>query len=190
MSELSERLAHLEKQLDELRKIKTQEDFDEGARLHNAKNAPWVSGPFADMVFPPYVFRAFPKHLYHPDYNDACKAFDEAHLIPARGSEDGERSKAIMLAQRWKDATTKEVTSQAEEDALRGQWFESPSAAYAAKQAAQTARATAEAHRAYEDRNMGESARREISAIEEAAEDFVPEIPQQRKAGARQKVTA
>lgn len=189
MSGYDDRLKLLETELDALRKIKTQEDYDEGAILHAKHNAPWVKGQYSHLEFPPYVFRAFPKMLYSAGYEAACLEYDQACLIPARGSEEGDRDAAMRIAQRKKDVAVKTVLTQTEEDAWIGRgWFVSPTAAVDAAKAQQREMATVAAHRAYEDRNMGDQAKAEIRAFDDQAEAFVTEIPARQKPGPRKKV--
>lgn len=181
MSELDDRLRRLETELDALKKVQTQEDFDEGARLHAEKNAPWVNGQYSHLKFEPYVFRAFPKMLYSLAYEAACLEYDYACLIPARGSEEGARDAAMRAAQRKKDAAMIVVKSASEQDMLGAGWYESPMAAVAAKKGLENDIAIAAAHREYEDRNMGEQARAEMRTFDEAADRFVAEVPEQRR---------
>jgi hypothetical protein len=184
---LSERLSvedmtALTTKLDTLRGIKTQEQFDEGARLHAAKNAPWVSGPYShlppEVLNPKWVYKEFPRMVYDAHYEQACRDYDAAWMIPARGTEDHERATALMLAQRAKDTHSKIVRSQAELDALAGVFYTSPAEAVKAAQAREAEIATIAAHRAYEDRLMGERAKAEIDAFDERAEAHVPVIPE------------
>lgn len=190
MSDLSQQLAALRAQLDALSKIKTQEDFDEGARLHNAKNAPWVKGPYSDLIFPPYRYQQFPQMVYSASYLDAVQAYEEALMVPARGSEDNARSLAILKAERKKLEAVKTVHDGDElARALATGWYEGPEGAAKAKQAAQDAIALAAAERAYDDRNMGEKAKAEIDAFDEQSDDFVAVIPERKKPGPRAKVT-
>lgn len=166
--------------LDALRRIKTQEDFDEGARLHNLKNAPWINGPYThlgpEILNPPYKFRPYPMALYHPDYVDARKALNEAEMMPANGSDDADRKKAITLAQQWLDKTTKKVLSAEEHNLYRGQWFDSPADAYAAKQAAANEVAVQAAHLAYDDRHLGDAAKREREEADELADAHLVDV--------------
>lgn len=171
------RLKRLQEELDLLKKIETQEDFDEGARLHAEKNAPWVNGPYSHLRFEPYVFQEFPKMLYSLDYEPACLAVDQAYMIYGRGSEDNERNAAITLAEKRKREATRIVRSRQEQHSAVG-WFESPTAAVDAKQQLQRDIEVAEAHRHYDDRNLGEVAAREANAFDEAAGDFTPVIPE------------
>lgn len=189
MSDLSQQLATLKAQIDALSKIQTQEQYDEGQRLHNAKNAPWVHGPYSDLTFPPYQFRKFPQMVYSAGYLDAVRAYEEAQMVPARGSEDQARSLAILKAERLKVETIKTVHDADElERALSTGWYETPNGAAEAKQAAQDAIALAAAERAYDDRNMGEKAQAEIDAFDAQADDFVAVIPERKKPGPRAKV--
>lgn len=190
MSELSDQLASLKAQLDALSKVRTQDDFDEGARLHNIHNAPWKKGQYSHLEFPPYQFRAFPKAVYNKDFEAARLEYDQAHMLPARGSDDAVRATAILQAQRKMALACRKVESQTEQDALGAGWYDSPEAAVLAEKAFQDEMATVAAHRAYEDRNMGELAKAEIDAADEAAEDFLAVVPERKKPGPRVKVPA
>jgi hypothetical protein len=173
------RLRRLQEELDALKKIETQEEFDEGARLHAEHNAPWVKGQYSHLKFPPYVFQEFPKMLYSLDYEPACVALAQAHMIPGRGSEDDERSAAITVAERRKRDAIRVVKSQHEQEVARREfWYFSPNEAVEAKKRLQHDIEVAEAHRHYEDRNLGEQAKAEAEAFDEAAGDFTPVIPE------------
>lgn len=186
MGAFEDRLQQLESELDALRKIKTQEDYDEGAILHAKHNAPWKNGQYSHLEFPPYVFQEFPKMLYSGDYETACLAYDQAGMIPARGTEEGARTAALIVAKRRKDVAMKVVLSAAEEAHWRARgWFVSPVAAVQAAKALEEDIATAAAHREYEDRNLSEQAKAEIAALEDASEAFVAEVPEKRRARAK-----
>jgi hypothetical protein len=176
----SEDLKDLTNKLEALSRIKTQEEYDEGARLHNQKNAPWINGPYThlgpEILNPPYKFRPYPMALYHPDYVDARKALTEAEMLPANGSDDADRKKAITLAQQWLDKTTKKVASVEEHNLYRGQWFDSPADAYAAKQAAANEVAVQAAHLAYDDRNLGDAAKREREEADTLADEHLTDV--------------
>jgi len=177
--DLAERLRKLQEELDFLKTQKTQEEFDEGARLHNEKNAPWINGQYSSMKFPPYVFRAFPRMLYNEQYEDACLQLAAAARVPGRGAEDSEREEALRVAERAKRDATCTVANEAELERRigSGDWYLSPLEAYGGKQKRIEALATQAAHRAHDDRNMGELAKQEIEAFDDAAENFVAEIP-------------
>lgn len=192
MAELDDRLALLEKELDALRKIKTQEDFDEGARLHAEKNSPWINGPYSHLKFPPYEFKAFPKMLYSLDYEGACQEYYEATLIPARGSEEGDRDAAMRKAQRRKDTSTVIVKTEAEFHRLiaSGDWYESPGQAIGAMKAKQDEIGRQAAHLAYDDRHLGAAARREREAADEASDGHLVEVRTPKKRGRKPRTAA
>lgn len=187
-----DRLKKLEEELNFLKSIKTQEDYDEGARLHNEKNAPWKSGQYTHLTFPTYVYKELPRMLYNEQYEDACIQLLEAQAIPARGTEDHERATAIKAAEARKQACTvivKDVPT-AERYLSSGDWYLSPTAAVEGKRAKVSEKAVQAAHRAWDDRNVGEAAKKEIEAFDDAAEDFVAEIPEKPKRGKREPVSA
>jgi hypothetical protein len=182
-TELGERLRRLEMELEALQRIKTQEDYDEGARLHALHNAPWVKGQYSHLEFQPYTFQAFPMAIYGVGYLEARRDRDAADLIPAFGQVDTERAQAILVADRELAKTVKKVGSEAE---LRkwlatGQWFETPGDLVERAKGLQRDIEVAAAHRAYEDRNMGAGARREIEAFDDAADGFVAEVPEMKR---------
>lgn len=190
MSEVGDRLRRLEIELEALQRIQTQEEFDEGARLHAIHNAPWVKGQYSHIEFPPYQFRAFPMAIYKVGFTEAYRTRVEADMIPAFGQNDIERKQAVLLAER---AVARLVALVKSEGELRkylatGEWFTSPQELEDEAASQQKAIETAAAHRAYEDLNMGEGARRELEKFDDEAEDFVAEVPQQRRAGKRRTV--
>ena len=193
MSEVDDQIKLIRQQLDALQQVKTQEEFDEGARLHALKNAPHISGPYShlshDVLHPVYTYKAFPKMLYDAEYEAACLEYDQAWMIPSRGTEDAERATALVLAERKKQQHRRIVQSSAEVESLRGIWFETPGEAVAAKKAMEQEIAKVAAHRAYEDRNMGEQAKRDLDAFDEAAEEHVAVMPEKKKPGPRTKVS-
>lgn len=188
--ELDQRLARLREELDALQAIKTQEDFDEGARLHAEKNAPWVKGQYSHIRFEPYTFKAFPKMLYGLDYPAAVRAREEAEMTPAFGMNDLERKQAVLLAERRVAASTTIVKSEGELRRLGSGWYETPGDVTDHLAGLQKDVEVAAAHRAYEDRKMTGKAARERDQYDEQADHFVAEIPQQKKVGPRKKVAA
>lgn len=180
MGDRSAELKELRERLDLLQKIETQEDFDEGARLHAEKNAPWVHGQYSDLKFEPYVFRAYPRMLYNLDYAPACLAYEQALIVPGRGSDEGVRQHAVTAALRRKTEATKIVPNAAEHaGAQTRNWYDSPDLAAAAAKAVEQERYVQQGHREYEDRNLGELAKAEATAYDDAAGDFTPIIPEQ-----------
>lgn len=192
MSERTDELKLLRERLDFLQKIDTQEDFDEGARLHNAKNAPWVHGQYSDMKFEPYVYKPYPRMLYNGEYDVACVEYENALILPARGSEEGARQHAIAAALRKKQNATCTVQDESEHAARKTRgWFDSPTEAVEMMKAVEHERFIQQAHREFEDKGLSEPARREATAFDDAAGDFTPEIPQtpiRRKPGRKPKM--
>lgn len=185
---VSERLAKMERELEALRQIKTEEDFNEGMRLHNEKNAPWVNGPYTHLgprvLNPPYVYKEFPMMRYSLDYPDAVTERAEAELIPAIGMNDTERKKAIDKAdRRIRKATIIVGNVQELKNLPSDKWFESPDAVVVELARLQTAKEHADANREFNDRHLSDPARREMRNIVDNAEDFVPEIPSPKRRG-------
>lgn len=179
--ELDRRLDQLRKELDALQQIKTQEDFDEGARLHNAKNAPWVAGMYSHLEFAPYQYREFPRAVYTIGFEAARIERAAAETIPAHGVNDVERQTAILQAERKMAETCRTVHSVREWQALGPAWFASPTEAVEYERKLQREMAEADAHRAFTDRRMTGRAAEERDAAEEGADNFVPEIKEQRR---------
>ena len=102
-------------------------------------------------------------------------------MIPARGVEDRERATAMLLAERQKAIHCRIVKTPAEHEALGSGWYESPVAALEAVRRRNDEIAQVAAHRAYEDRNMSAGAKAEAAKVEDAAETFVPEIPETKR---------
>ena len=125
-----------------------------GDELHRAKNTP-VSVP--DWVkFPPYQYRPYPAALYHQTVNAAGETTVKSRLV---GSDEEK--------QEW---------------VARG-WCDSPAAVQDAENAYQERVARQAAERAFDDRRLGDGARAELDAIDDASEDHVvvvPEAPKKR----------
>lgn len=187
MSQLDERLNALQKELDALSRIKTQEDFDEGARLHNAKNAPWVSGMYSHLLDhngrllsePPYVHQEYPKALYRPEFLQAAQEVQDAKRLP--GVTDAERQAGVKEAERILNQFCCLAVDEADERLRVGMgWHASPDAAKAAEVRANDELAVQAAHLAYEDRNLGDKARRERDAADDASDGHLVEVPVKR----------
>jgi hypothetical protein len=176
MSTTADRLTQLQKELEALKAIQTQEDFDEGARLHVEKNAPWVNGMYSHLKFPAYQYREFPKMLYDEQYEAACLAYEHALRMPARGSDDTEREVALRQAQRAKDEHSVTVGSVAEQERLGRGWYESPTAAVAAVQARAREIEVAAAHLNYEDRNLTGAALEEREAADAVSDGHLVDV--------------
>ena len=179
MSELDDRLRRLREELDALSRIKTQEDYDEGARLHAEKNAPWVSGMYSHLRFDPYTYQEYPKAMYAPDFLMAKREAHHARFLT--GVTDQERQEAIKEAERILAQQTCLAADAADERMRAGQgWALTPEAAAAQQKQAEHELAVQAAHLAYEDRHLGDKARREREAADEAAEGHLVEVPVKR----------
>jgi len=182
MSERDDQLRSLQEQLDALKRIKTAEDFDEGARLHAEKNAPWINGPYSHLRFEPYVFTEYPKALYRPDFQAARQAVEDARML--RGVTDNERREAIVAAEADLAKECCLVSDASEERLRKGQgWYLTIQDALDARKAAEDEIAVQAAHLAYEDRHLGELARREREAADAASEGHLVEVPIKRGPG-------
>ena len=174
---IDERLSQLQRELEALRQVKTQEDYDEGARLHRMHNAPWVKGPYTHLQFEPYKYQEFPKMLYKPGHEAARRELEEALQISAVGLDDRDRRMAIEAAERSIRACQKIVRSEPELRIAMGQgWCLDLASAAEAVQTEQRAVELADAERAFDDRRMSGRAAEERDEAEEAADGFVPEI--------------
>lgn len=178
---VEERLKQLRAELDALQQVKTQEDYDEGERLHNKHNAPWKSGMYSHLEFPPYVYREYPRMLYGLGYPAAVRERAEAEMIPAFGMRDEEKKAALAKAERKIQESTCIVQNEAHYRKMGPGWFESPAGAEAELLSQQRRIEEVAANRAYEDRNMSDKAKREIDAYDEAADHFVTHIPERKR---------
>lgn len=175
MSTVSDRLAQLQKELDALQQQQTQEDFDEGARLHTEKNAPWVSGMYSHLKFPPYQYREYPRAMYHLGYAAAKREWDAAHSMIVAGN-DLSRELAIREANREIDKFVCTVQNETEERALDGNWARTPPAAEAKRLALEAEMATAAGHLNYEDRNLTGPALAERELADELSDGHLTDV--------------
>lgn len=181
-------LAELKAAIAQLERDGLQRQADEGARLHAEKNAPSVSGMYADMKFPPYQFRPFPTMLYSPDYEPACAEFDAATRYRERRDEQGLRNQLIVEAQQRKDAATRIVQNQHEMDDLvsNGEgWASTPGEATAKRRKLDADIAEAAAVSAHDDKRMGELAQRERQVADDASDGHLVEVAEQRRGPGR-----
>lgn len=157
MSTTADRLTQLQHELDTLKQIQTQEEFDEGARLHAEKNAPWVNGMYSHLKFPPYVYQEYPRMMYHVDYGAAKRELEAAHLMhtgndPQRASL---KNRAIEDATRQIDLVARRVETAEDERRLdAGVWARTPDQAEALRLRNENEIAVQAAHLNYEDRNL------------------------------------
>lgn len=176
MSTPADRLTQLQKELDTLRQIQTQEDYDEGARLHAEKNAPWVNGMYSHLKFPPYEFKMHPKSLYGVNYGPCRKALQDAEGMLVSGN-DMSRELAIKGAQRDLDACVV-VARSAEDEAIKvGQgWCVGIKEAEARRLGMENEIATQAAHLNYEDRNLTGAALAERELADDLSEGHLVDV--------------
>lgn len=171
---------------------------EQSLRLHFKKNQPEKP----DIDFPPYRFMPYPAAMYR-EWTEANRKL-ELRRIAGRLSLnlsnpiDFERADVELAEYESRQVGVRDVDddghvdqqlrdkNDADHRVLLGQgWADTPSGVKDAKDKQNKALALAAAHRNYEDRNMGELAKAEAEAIDDAADDHVPEIPQAAKNGRR-----
>lgn len=186
MSTTADQIKELRDRLDALAQVQTQEEFDEGARLHNLKNAPWVSGMYShlphDVLHPRYAFQAYPAAMYHVGYAAAMRQVEEANGMRVAGS-DMSRDLAIKGAMAELDKYICIAKTEAEERMRLGSglWASSPDAAETLRLQLEADRATAAGHLAYENRNLIGKAKEELDAADAAADDHLVDVPAPKK---------
>lgn len=128
---------------------------------HYAKEMAKWNKPRSQGGMRPDGFEPFPKMLYRarrPDSGGPILCVDPRN-------------------EQWSTANQHTVGNEAElERAMREGWRKSPQEAIAYAQGLEDDIANAAAHRAYEDRNMGEKAKAEAQAADEATAEHLPEI--------------
>jgi hypothetical protein len=89
-------------------------------------------------------------------------------------------------AEQWSNGCQLVVQSDSDRDRAMGDgWRDDPKAALEHQEALERAIADAAAHRAYEDRNMGEKARAEAKAADDASFEHVAAVPETRRGPGR-----
>lgn len=154
--------------------------------LHDAKNAPWVNGEYAHLLDahghlkgqPPYVHQAYPKMLYSAGYTKAAAAYVNARGMRAKRGDDEEREYLIAVALQARDDCTRTVHDPGEQAALGPMWCETPAEAAAAQEKLELDIARAAAESNFDDRNMGELAKREREVIDENSDGHLVEVAQ------------
>jgi hypothetical protein len=149
----------------------------DGGVLHAEKNAPWVNGMYSNYRPPPYVHQEYPKFLFTADWLKADEQYRNALALRARRGDDDERLRIISDATAARDACMRKVNGPEEERLLGSTWFESPVKAVEAREAQARSIAQAAAESNWDDRNMGELAKREREALDAASETHVTEVP-------------
>lgn len=164
---------------------------DEAAtRLHFKKNQP----ERPDIDFPPYQFRPFPTCVYR-EWSESAR---EREVLAVAGRLSLDLEKRADLARAAREVAEYESRQIGVEDhpvggvvnpqlrarnvqelaqALENGWAETPDGVKGAKDRINKAVALAAAHRAYDDRHLGEQAQRELDAIEATADNHVVDVP-------------
>jgi hypothetical protein len=126
----------------------------------------------------PYTYRPYPKMLYRAEHFNGQVRCMAAPPDSYDFKDDREFKRAEEAALRFTDKCQRIVNSQEEQArAWEDGWRESPAEAVARLEARDRELSTAAAHRAYEDRNMSEAARREIAAELKDADEHLAEVP-------------
>jgi hypothetical protein len=130
----------------------------------------------------PYVKREYPKMLYRAQHFNGKVACMAAPPDPYNFKDHREAERAEEAARRFTEQCQRIVGNETERSrAMEDGWREGPAEAVEYLLARDRAVSTADAHRAYEDRNMSEGAKREIAeASAEVGGEHLPEIPRKR----------
>lgn len=126
----------------------------------------------------------YPKALYKAFRNDkgkiACMASEQIEV----GINADADARALQRVKQFNNACFKEVPSFEEHMKAKEQgWRDHPDDAIAYCEEQEKAISTSAAERAGADRWMGEQARAEAQAADDATEFHVPEVPEKRKPG-------
>lgn len=181
--------------------LEAQDELDkqQGAMLHNEKNAPWAPGGYYEKALkalkpnPSLTGRPieYPKMLYSVDYPAAQREYQAAVRFRERRDMPGERDELIKRAEFAMQAATLTVRSAAEERQARDSslWHATGADALKAEEQRQQAIAEAALVSASDDRRMGELARRERDAADAASEGHLVEVPEQKRGPGRPRST-
>lgn len=131
--------------------------------IHFRKNRPEQP----DIVFPPYVYRPYPMAMYRKN--------DEGEIVSILVGIEDHPPNAVVNPQ----LRARNDREQAEK-AAQG-WATSPGGVKDAQEVVRAAVRQAAAERAFDDRHLGEQARAELEAAEDASEDHVLDVPAPKK---------
>lgn len=145
---------------------------EESTRLHFKKNQP----DQPEVEFPPFRQLPYPTCVYR-EHSETGEL--ESRLVGRMDFLEGEVH-AALRAQNERE----------HRDALAAGWVDKPDQVRSAKDRANKAIALAAAERAYDDRRLGDKAKRELEALEDAADDHVVDVPAPKKRGYRKKILA
>lgn len=185
-AELQQLAAAIQKS--QLTAVQEELDKQQGARLHDEKNAPWAPGGYYEKALkdvPPYRYREYPKMLYAADYPAAQRDAQAAERYRERRDEPGVRDEMMRHAQAaMKNACWVVADAAEERQALdTGLWAETPQGAIAAEERRQQAIAQAAAESRHDDRRLSAAAMAERDAIDADHEGHLVEVPEKRGPG-------
>lgn len=182
-------------QKSQLTALQDEMDKQQGARLHDEKNAPWAPGGYYEKALkqlPPNPSltgkpREYPKMLYAVDYPTAQRAYVAAHRFREPRDQPGLRDQMIRDAQVAMQNACYVVGDAAEErKALEtGLWAETPDKAKEAEERRAQAIAEAAAVSRHDDRRLSPAALAERDAIDAESEGHLVEVPEQRRGPGR-----
>lgn len=131
----------------------------------------------------PYVYRHFPMMLYKAERKDGNVSCMLPQPNPMDFANPAEFNRVSENVDRFNRDCQKIVNSEQEmQKEMEAGWRESPQEAIDYVHSVETDRATATAHREYEDRNLSDAAKREVAAIKtEAGGEHQPEIKEVKK---------
>lgn len=174
-------------------------DKQQGATLHNEKNAPWSPGGYYEKALkslPPNPSlqgtpKQYPKMLYSVDYPAAQREYQAALRFRERRDMAGERDELIKRAEHAMQGATLTVRSAAEEQQARDSslWHPTGAAAIAAEERRQQDIAEAALVARHDDRRLSPAAMAERDAAEAASEGHLVEVPEQKRGPGRPRNT-
>lgn len=139
----------------------------------------------------PYVYRPYPKMMYRAEHYQGKVCCMATPPDSYEFKDEREFQRAQESAERFTLKCQLTVNSEAERSrAMEDGWRESPAEAVEYLLGRDRATGLAAAHREYEDRNMSDSARREIASARESSDTHLAEVPEKRKRGRPRKVTS
>ncbi len=129
----------------------------------------------------PYVYRPYPKMIYKAQEWRGKVACMAAPVDPTEFPNPAEFARMEEAAARFTERCCRIVADEAEHLSAKADgWRDHPTEALTAGLERQRSLATAAAERAYDDRNIGELARREVAAkVAEVGGEHLPEIVMQ-----------
>lgn len=130
----------------------------------------------------PYTYRRFPAMLFRAEYRDGKPQCMAPQPDRYDFRDDRQFQHAEEAARRFTDRCQRIVKDESEQQrAMEDGWRTSPEDAIAYLKAREDGVSREIAHRNYDDRNLSEQAKAEITAAELEAGEPLPEIPAKRR---------